>query len=664
MKRFFLVCCFFGLVNLGIAQKPPVKWGKVDEADLVMTSYPSDSEAEAAVLADFATIKLDFEGGTTYVMDHHVRIKIFNESAFERGDIEIIYYSKDNVEAIKELKAQVILPTGEKIKLSKKDIFTEKINKYWSRKKFAMPSLQKGAIIEYKYTKQSGSIYDLDDWYFQQDIPVRHSELRTNIPEWYKYISFTQGQAPEEKHKVTVETIEFDDRNSSVKTQSGRISANVNQNSYVMTDIPAMKPERFITTMKDYYAKINFQLKSIQFPNSISRQISSTWEKVAEDLNKNDSFGDQLYKARHTKKIMEAVTPLVSSITDPYEKLMVVYNFLNSNLDWNEISSIYSMESLNDAFERKLATRGEMNLMLIAVCHQLGLETYPVLISTRSHGKMLEVYPKTDQFNHVLAFVKIGEKEQLLDVGSEHRSSKYLRVNSLNYKGWLVDGAQSQWINIAVPADVGKMIVNADLSEDGTLTGSVQEICTGYTAMVNRQEYYENKDKDDEHIAKLWQETFPDAKVTSINFVNPEKAEESLKSSFEINLPNAAQINDAFIYLSPMLGNGYDENPLKLEERTFPVDMPYQVKEQYVLNLTIPEGYMVEELPEPALIKMPEDAGVFRFLVSENNGKIQITSKIYIKKNRYQPEEYQAIRQFYDMIVEKHGEQVVLKKTT
>ena len=88
-----------------------------------------------------------------------------------------------------------------------------------------------------------------------------------------------------------------------------------------------------------------------------------------------------------------------------------------------------------------------------------------------------------------------------------------------------------------------------------------------------------------------------------------------------------------------------------------------QVKEQYVINLTIPTGYTVEELPEPTQVKLPEDAGVFRYLVSEKNGKVQITSKLYIKKNRFEPEEYQGLRQFFDLIVEKQGEQVVLKKT-
>lgn len=662
MKKLLLICCCFCLTNLGFAQKPPIKWGKVDEADLNMLSYPSDPEAEAVVLMDYASIDFTFEGSSEYVMRHHVRIKILKESAFDRGDIDIEYYAHNKLEEIKDLKAQVILPNGEKIKLNKKDIFTEKINNYWSRKKFAMPSLKRGAIIEYFYTKQSESITNLAEWYFQRDIPTRHSELRTNIPEWFDYISFTQGRPPVVKSDVVNQNIRFNNRNSAYKTEGGMMEARITKTQYIVENIPAMKSEQFITTMRDYYSKITLQLKTIQFPNSIRRGVNSDWPTIAENLDDNDSFGKQINKPRNTKKIMEAVGPLLAKTDQPLEKLMLAYSFLNSTITWNESYGIFARKSLDDAFVNKQATAGELNLMLIAICRQLGLTAYPVLISTRSHGKMFELYPKTDQFNHVLAYVTVGDKEALLDVGSPHRAPNYLRVNSLNYQGWLMDGPQSQWINIAVPADVEKMVVNADLSAEGTLTGTVQEICTGYSAMVNRNEYYQNMEKDNEHIVKNWQEVFPDAKVTKIDFTNPEKTSESLKSSMDIHLPNAAQINDDFIYLSPMLGKGYDENPLKLENRTFPVDMPYQVKEQYVLNVTIPAGYTVEELPEPTQVKMPEGAGVFRFSVSETDGKVQITSKIFIKKNRYVPEEYQGIRQFFDHIVEKHGEQIVLKK--
>lgn len=662
-EKNFIVLLFFLNSDAPFGSKPPVKWGKVEEADLQMTSYAPDAEADAVVLTDYASIDLSFEGSTSYTMFHHVRIKVLKTSAFDRGDISIDYYSFDKLEEIKNLKAQVILPDGEKVKLKNKDFFNEEINKYWTRKKFAMPSLKEGAVLEYSYTKKSGDFFTLANWYFQRDIPTRHSELRVNIPEWMDYISFAQGDVPVHESNIAQQTFRFDNgRNSAERTQKGSASAKVDQRRYIMTDVPALKQERFMTTMKDYYAKINLQLQSVQFPGGLFQPFNSSWQQVAEKLRKRSSFGEQIYKTRNTKKLMSALEPLVADLTDPYKKVIMIYNFLSATVEWNELYSISVRESLDDAFERKLATAGERNLMLIAACHHLGIETYPVLISTRSHGKMLELYPKADQFNHVLAFVKTGDKEQLLDVGSEHRSPAYLRVNSLNYRGWLVDGPQSQWINVTVPPDSETMVIDATLSADGTLSGKVQEICAGYSAMQNRNNYYKNKDKDQVHISKEWQKTFPDATIKNIKFDNPAKAAAPLKSAFEINLTEAAQINGDFIYLSPLLGNGYTENPLKLKDRTFPVDMPYQIKEQYIFNLTIPEGYMIEEIPEPAKVNIANNAGNFRFITSEKDGKIQINSKIYIKQTRYQPEEYQSIRQFFDLIVEKHGEQIVLKK--
>ena len=101
---------------------------------------------------------------------------------------------------------------------------------------------------------------------------------------------------------------------------------------------------------------------------------------------------------------------------------------------------------------------------------------------------------------------------------------------------------------------------------------------------------------------------------------------------------------------------------LKQEKRTFPVDIPIKSKDQYNLNLTIPDGYIVEELPEPINLKMDGDAGLFQFMTSQTGNRVQVISKVIIKKVHYEPEEYEVIKSFFDIIVEKHGEQIVLKK--
>lgn len=666
-----LLLCILFVTNL-FAQKAPIKWGKVDQADLDMKVYEPDPDAEAVILTDFAKLEFDFTtGDILFNLDRHVRIKILKKSAFDRGNIEIPFYAFQNSEKISGLKAQVILPNGEKIQVDKKDKFTEEENKYWSSRKFAFPALEEGCIIEYKYTKKSGQIYYLEDWYFQSDIPTRLSELRTEIPEWFKYISFTQGTSPEIENKsmnkrVTLPRERITTNSNSLvgrgsKMSSGGVEAKINQTRYYLENIPALKRERYITTMQDYYSKLSLQLQSVQFPNSAFQNVSSSWTNVAKELEESSGFGGQLNKKRYTKKLSAAVAPELKGAKDDMEKVAAIYRFISRNIEWNELYGRYS-ESLDKAFETKTATSGELNMMLIALCRQQGLTAFPILVSTRGHGKVMEYYPKTDQFNHLIAFVQVGEKQFLFDVGSPNRDPSLLRMSSLNYKGWLVDGKNSQWISIPVNTDTEIGMATLNLSPNGDLKGTISQTFKGYCAISERTAYYKNKAEDHKHIHEAWQESYPEVSVNSIEFSNQDKPTETLKCDLQVEVPQAAQVSGDFIYVPPMLNFGWDENPLKLEKRTFPVDIPVKIKDQYILNLTIPEGFAIEELPESVNMKTEGGGARFQFMVSQNGNKIQLISKVMVTKLRYEPTEYDTIKNFFDLVVEKHGEQIVLKK--
>jgi hypothetical protein len=655
------------------AQKDPVKWGKVAPADLKMKTYDLDPEAEAIVLADYASLRFDFTSNDLlYILDHHVRIKILKKSAFERGDISIPYYSYNNVEKLSGLKAQVILPNGKKIKVDKKDIFDDEYNKYWSRRKFAFPGLEEGCIIEYKYSKKSQSIYYLEDWYFQTDIPTRLSEFRTNIPEWFDYVSFKQGLRHKTEKSELSERIPVSRQRSSRNhngfssegsnlTDNG-VQAVIVKTRYYLENVPALKSEKFITTMNDYYSKLSLQLQSVQYPNSPRRDVTSSWSQEAKDLENSATFGGQINKKRYTKKLMAAVQPLLAGIEDDHKKVATIYSFLSQNITWNNLYGRNS-HSLDEAFEKKTASSGELNLMFIAICRQSGIKSFPVLASTRTHGKTMQYYPKSDQFDHVLAFVQIGETEQLFDIGSPNRNPNLLRMNSLNYTGWLIDGEKSKWIPIPASKDTEIAMATFTLEDNGNLSGTVSQSFKGYCAMKARTSFHKNKNEDHKHIRENWQEKFPDVNIKSIHFKNENRPNENLNCNIELDIPQAAQLSDEFIYLSPLLGMGLEENPLKQEERTFSVDIPIKSKEQYILNLTIPDGYTVDELPEAISLKMDGDGGSFLFQISQSKNTIQIVSKMIIKKLHYEPEEYDIIKHFFDIIVEKHSEQIVLKKS-
>src|ERR1043165_860944 len=106
-----------------------------------------------------------------------------------------------------------------------------------------------------------------------------------------------------------------------------------------------------------------------------------------------------------------------------------------------------------------------------------------------------------------------------------------------------------------------------------------------------------------------------------------------------------------------------NENPFKSAERVYPVEMPYGIDETYVFSLIMPDGYVLDELPKSMRLKLNEEGdGDFEYLVSESGGTISLRSRIRLKRAYYLPDEYETLREFFNLIVKKHNEQIVLKK--
>jgi hypothetical protein len=131
-----------------------------------------------------------------------------------------------------------------------------------------------------------------------------------------------------------------------------------------------------------------------------------------------------------------------------------------------------------------------------------------------------------------------------------------------------------------------------------------------------------------------------------------------IKYKFEIKADN-----EDILYFNPMLGEGYRENPFKSAERFYPVEMPYTIDKTYLLQLAIPEGYVVDELPKQIMVKLNEENdGFFEYRLTQSNGTISLRSRLQLKRAYYLPEEYEVLREFFNMVVKKHSEQIVFKK--
>ncbi|HMR43719.1 MAG TPA: DUF3858 domain-containing protein, partial [Saprospiraceae bacterium] len=434
----------------------------------------------------------------------------------------------------------------------------------------------------------------------------------------------------------------------------------VNYCRWVGEDLPGLTEEPYITTLEDYAQRIGFQMQAINVPGRPVREIKSTWEKVSADLMVAPNFGMQCTRKGNFNKLYDATAPLVTGVSAE-EKIKILSDYLSKNIEEQTLFwSIYVQKSLDDAFEKKSALSSERNMMLVALLKEHGLDAHPALISTRDHGRPVVNYPLMDQFNHVLAYAKTGEKEWLLDVGDADSPAELLQTKSLNKAAFVVDKDKPRWVEIKPALSGGRYFFNLELDDEGGIKGNFVYEVEGYRALYERWNF-----KKDEK-GSFWQERFegrfPGTTVEKVKLENFDDKYLPVKSEFNLRLPEAAQINGDYIYLPAILFSNFSENPFKLQSRKFPVEMPYPLKEQIVYNIKIPTGYAVEELPQPASLILPEKGAKFQYLISEKDGMVQVVMKINVDQLYYQPQEYGALKNFFDIIAQKSGEQVVFKK--
>ncbi|MBS1654544.1 MAG: hypothetical protein JSU05_06855, partial [Bacteroidetes bacterium] len=92
-------------------------------------------------------------------------------------------------------------------------------------------------------------------------------------------------------------------------------------------------------------------------------------------------------------------------------------------------------------------------------------------------------------------------------------------------------------------------------------------------------------------------------------------------------------------------------------------EMPYTIDETFVLQMDIPKGYVVDELPKSLLLKLNEqDEGMFEYRISATETSVSLRSRIVLKRAVFLPEEYAMLREFFNYVVKKHNEQIVFKK--
>lgn len=660
---FFLACLFIFLIPSLSAQIKP-KFGKIDLESLEMTTYEQDTGAHAVFLFDigYARIEYDKSGdnGWQVHMDRHVRIKILDQNGLEWGDVELGQYqsgsNKEKVGSIKAMTYNIENGTIEKTKMSNKDIFTEKIDKNRSKVKFAMPGIKVGSVIEYKYTLISDYIYSFNEWQFQTSIPVIWSEYRTRIPDYFIYNKtfkgYDFGEMVINEQSQQPDGIDFGG--------GDRIDFVSNTNHWGYKNIPAFKLEAYSTTPKNYLSRVDFELSSYNVPGQMTQSFNQSWEDINRKLLTAEDFGGQLNKLGVVK---EEARTLTANLEKPMEKIGALYEYVKGAIAWDGDYRMFINESVRKAYKEKKGSSADINFVLINMLKAAGLDAHPVLVSTRTNGFINYAHPSIKQFNHVIVAVMLGERYLLLDATHNLLPATILHPDNLNNKGRLIHPESSNWIGLDAQAKYRKVTqAKLQLTEDGSLEGNLKYLYQDYAAYAFRNSYH-SAENEAEFIEEMQTEN-EGLEIQEFKFENVDNIYERITCNYDVTINEKAIDAGDLMYLSPMLFYGTEENPFKLDDRKYPVDYSFPLENICSFQISIPEGYTIEELPEGVNLSLPEKGAQFTFSVKANNNLIQVTSRLKINKSIFISEEYAGLKEFYNLIVDKHAAQVVLKKKT
>lgn len=634
------------------------KYGNATMDELKMTVYPLDTTASAVILLKKGDIRFIYNDlyGFQFEYSMQMKIKILKTEGLDWSNQQIVYTesSRTAKEQINGLSGTTYnLENGEiiKTKLSKEFITDEDIDNKIKVKKFTMPAAKVGSVVEYKYTLVSDFYYDLRDFSFQESIPVAYTYFEAKLPEYFRYNFNFQGYVTlKSEREPANETfnIRYKDSNGSSQSENIRCTAEVIKSEG--RNIPALKEESYLWTVNDFISKISFELKSVQMPYSMTQEMSNSWENIDKDILAS-SFGSNMKKADLFKEeIAKGETTI--------ERAKEIQNMVKYRVKWNDRRAA-SPGNLKDALKNGIGSSAEVNFLLLNALQAGGFDAFPVILSTRGNGRLPISHPSITAFNYVITGVRIDTLTYFTDASAKYGDWNLLPEKCMVPQARIIKQNGCRWVDLSTISSGSVLKAGKINFENSKYIGKVTDSRRGNSALDMKETYYGHKDKD-EFIESLAKQT--NCEIDSFSISGTDDSSAPLKIEY-IQTADMS-LGDDFLYISPMINKHFTENPFKEEKRVYPVEFDYLTNYLQIVDITIPEGYVVEELPQAAKLVLNDNDIILTYRLGQNGNQIKMHYQYQLRKLIFLPNEYEYLRDFYAKIVAKNSEQIVLKKVS
>lgn len=640
---------------------------------LEQKKHPLDPEAEAAILYQSCVRSYIFNNNTNAFDLHsrfNLRIKIYNQEGLHWANINIPYHTEGNVTRLRAFTYNLVNGQAGETRLSNRDTHTADLPEAIKNRIFAMPAVSPGSIIDIEYELiEPAFYYSLRPFFKQHSIPVDYSMYRVEIPEYFTFNKEVRGvPLPMDVTRGSGSgTINLHIRQRSVDRfgiQSAQPSSRVenyivNIETFISRDIPALRNEPYVPAMKNYRNSINYELSSIHFPRSREINVAGTWDDITKMLMVHQTFGRQL-----TVRTLDLESIIEEALTKEFpDRVNMIYYYVRDNFTWNGIYGEHAANGISKLLSEGGGNVGDINLLLINLLKQAEVDVKPVVLSSRHNGFLNISYPTYAQINYVIAAVNINDDIVFLDATDKHLLAGYLPVRAWNLHGIMINSDNSAtWMDIDNP-NHGSLHVRAmaELEEDMKMNCRVRLMYSDYYSVLQRSRY-NNSTSPDDYIDDL-HKRYPQIEIAEYQISGEDEVSNSVTETMTLSLEGFAEQIGGMIYISPLMLWRVTENRFISETREFPVFYDYTGSVSYLISIRIPGSWMVESIPGPMHIALPDNkCRVIYQIDITGNDIIQIHYRNIHNESIISPQYYESLRELMITTIEKQNERIVLKK--
>ncbi|SHF45547.1 DUF3857 domain-containing protein [Dysgonomonas macrotermitis] len=654
MKKFIILLLTTALLpNLYSQENYSEQYGKITQYEMSITEYPDDPDAEALVLYSLGNNYfrgVDGQGFFLY-MEVKRKIKILKQAGVIYANIEIPLYKKDSeIEYLQDVDATVYnMENGQlvKSKFDTKKIFDEKINNELSIKKIALPDVREGSIIEYKYKIETPFFFHMRKWNFQEKIPVIQSKLIYKAIPYFEYTYIVRGAKQFD---------EYDSQTINRDISFAGLTYKEKLYTFGMKDLPAFRDEEFISSEKDFIASINFQIsRTYSFYNGAKRDYMSTWPEMCNEFLKDPDFGKYIKDSeKEGKKI---VSTLNLSDKSELEQAKIISEYVKNMYSWDGYNTKYSTDKLSSFLKAKRGTAADINLFLIGLLKSAQIDTEPLVLSTRNNGSVSKGHPFQQFLNYVIARVVIDGKTYFIDATDPLRHFDELPTRCTNVEGLVVKAkSEEEWL-VTTQKEISS--IEKEFKIKVIPPKSLLDVQITYT--LSGQEAYDYRSiysGKEENLIENFRKKNNINKIDSLHIFNYENPEKPFKFTFTSSTGFESTPDKLFIH--PFCNLSISSNIFKQKQRMLPIDLIYLQKEAYKSEITIPNGYEIEYIPNP--LEHSSRIMDINYKSEINNNKIIITATYEFNTNIYDAKDYARLKGSFSVLIKQFSDMVVLKK--